>query len=115
MRPADARTPSFDNARNPQHPKIDNERCRGAVTPDAAADRCELILLRTLLTLDAAEPLEQVAVLGRLSERIARRLQHQIDLAYDHGATDAQVAHALRLSRQAARQRRLRRPPSRTV
>jgi hypothetical protein len=85
------------------------------MTPDAAADRCELMLLRQMLTLDTAQPLEQAAVLARLPERIARRLQHQIDLAYDHGATDAQVAHALRLTRQAARPRRLRRPPSRTV
>jgi hypothetical protein len=79
---------------------------------DEAADRVELTMMRALRLTAAVDPLQQLGVLSRLAKRIDRRIQRQIQVAYETGATDSQVGRAQGLSRQAARQRRLRRTSS---
>lgn len=85
------------------------------MSPEAAADRIELAIIRGLLLADVTEATERVRVLALVRTRLDRHVAVAVAAAQDLGESDAVVGRALGISRQAARERRLRRvgqPPA---
>ncbi|QBI19649.1 hypothetical protein ER308_08850 [Egibacter rhizosphaerae] len=70
-----------------------------------AADRVELAMRRALTAADVVEEEHRVAVLAELARRVAERRDEAAAQALGHGAQYADLARALGISRQAARQR----------
>jgi hypothetical protein len=72
------------------------------------ADRVQLDVIRALIAHEA-EPLDRLAVLTETLERLEAMVERDIRLAYEGGASYAAVGRALGISRQAARERSIRR------
>ena len=72
-----------------------------------AADRAELAVRRALTRADVVEVEDRVAVVGELVARLQRQLDRDAVDALRCGASCAQVARLLGVSRQAVRKRLL--------
>ena len=74
-----------------------------------AADRAELAVRRALVRADVVEVEDRVAVVAELIKRLQRQLDRDAVNALSCGASCAEVARLLGVSRQAVRKRLLRR------
>ena len=72
-----------------------------------AADRAELAVRRALVRADVVEVEDRVAVVAELIKRLQRQLDHDAVAALSCGASCAEVARLLGVSRQAVRKRLL--------
>ena len=72
-----------------------------------AADRAELAVHRALINADVVELEDRVAVLAQLTARLQQQRDDTAIDALRHGASCAQLARLLGVSRQAVRKRLL--------
>lgn len=70
-----------------------------------AADRAELAVRRALVRADVVEVEDRVAVVAELTKRLQRQLDRDAADALSYGASCAQIARLLGVSRQAVRKR----------
>lgn len=75
----------------------------------AATDRALLAVVRALLIADVANPLDRLAVLHGLRERLSELMERDRALAREEGASYAALGRATGVTRQAAREAEQRR------
>lgn len=78
------------------------------------ADRLHLGVIRGLIAAEVG-PLQRLAVLTATLARLEAMLERDVHLAYAEGASHAAVGRALGITRQAARERAVRRHPQAAV
>jgi hypothetical protein len=70
----------------------------------AATDRVHLSVVRALIQADVCSPVDRLAVLRLVVERLAEQMERDRALARQEGVTYAAIGRALGVSRQAARE-----------